>query len=83
MSFVDIANIYISLPLTNYWIMQNCIADAMSNAQNPAGGPPMQGYNPYPSQDPVYGSSRSSAAEQASHVPAGDYGSMYGASYGY
>lgn len=63
--------------------MQNCIADAASSAQNPAGGPPMQGYNPYPSHGPVYGSSMSSAVEQPGHVPAGDYGPMFGASYGY
>ncbi|KAH6824008.1 RNA-binding KH domain-containing protein [Perilla frutescens var. hirtella] len=64
-------------------LIQNSIADAMSSAQNPSGGPPMQGYNPYPSHGPVYGSSTSNAAGQASHVPAGDYGSMYDASYGY
>lgn len=64
-------------------MMQNSIADAVSSAHNPAGGPPIQGYTPYASHGPVYGSSTSNAAGQASHMPTGDYGSMYGASYGY
>ncbi|XP_042006652.1 flowering locus K homology domain-like [Salvia splendens] len=75
-------------------LIQNCIADAMSSAQNPTTGgqpmqqpvqQPMQGYNPYPSPSPVYGSLTSNAAGQTGHVnvQSGDYGSMYGTSYGY
>ncbi|KAL0459440.1 UNVERIFIED_CONTAM: Flowering locus K homology domain [Sesamum latifolium] len=64
-------------------IDMNSIADAVTSAQNTAGGPPSQGYNPYAPQGPVYGSSTSNTAGQAGHAPNGDYGSMYGASYGY
>ncbi|KAK4418360.1 Flowering locus K homology domain [Sesamum alatum] len=62
-------------------LIQNSIGDAVTSAQNTAGGPPSQGYNPYASQG--YGSSTSNAAGQAGHAPNGDYGSLYGASYGY
>ncbi|KAK4383454.1 Flowering locus K homology domain [Sesamum angolense] len=61
-------------------LIQNSIADAVTSAQNTAGGPPSQGYNPYAPQGPVYGSSSSNTA---GHAPNGDYGSMYGTSYGY
>ncbi|KAL0389423.1 UNVERIFIED_CONTAM: Flowering locus K homology domain [Sesamum calycinum] len=64
-------------------LIQNSIADAVASAQNTAGGPPSQGYNPYAPQGPVYGSSTSNSAGQAGHAPNGDYGSMYGTSYGY
>ncbi|CAK9150043.1 unnamed protein product [Ilex paraguariensis] len=62
---------------------QNFIADAASAAQNPAGGPPGQGYNSYPSHVPVYASPPSNATGHTGHAPAGDYGSVYGANYGY
>lgn len=58
-------------------MVQNSIADAASSMQNTAAGPPSQGYNPY-SQGPVYTSSSGTG-----HTPAGDYGSIYGSSYGY
>lgn len=60
-------------------LVQNSIAEATSSMQNAAAGPPSQGYNPYPSQGPVY----SSSAGHAGHAPAADYGSVYGGSYGY
>ncbi|KAK4338720.1 hypothetical protein RND71_043207 [Anisodus tanguticus] len=62
-------------------LIQNSIADATSSMQNTAAGPPSQGYNPYPSQDPVYSSSTTTS--QAGYAPAADYGSVYGGSYGY
>ncbi|PIN15907.1 PolyC-binding proteins alphaCP-1 [Handroanthus impetiginosus] len=37
-------------------LIQNSLADAVSSAQNPVGGPTSQGYNPYASHGPVYGS---------------------------
>lgn len=64
-------------------MVQNFIADAANNSQNPAGGPPGQGYNPYSSHGPVYGSSAPNATGHAGHAPPGDYGSVYGSSYGY
>ncbi|KAG8389251.1 hypothetical protein BUALT_Bualt02G0209400 [Buddleja alternifolia] len=65
-------------------LIQNSLADAVSSAQNHGGPPPpSQGYNPYASQGPVYGSPPSNPAGQAGHAPSGDYGSAYGASYGY
>ncbi|WMV36206.1 hypothetical protein MTR67_029591 [Solanum verrucosum] len=60
-------------------LVQNSIADATSSMQNTAAGPPSQGYNPYPSQGPVY----SSSTGHAGHAPSTDYGSVYGGSYGY
>ncbi|XP_019258398.1 PREDICTED: flowering locus K homology domain-like [Nicotiana attenuata] len=62
-------------------LIQNSIADATNSMQN-AAGPPSQGYNPYPSQVPVY-PSQSSATGHAGQAPAADYGSVYGGSYGY
>ncbi|KZV24786.1 KH domain-containing protein-like [Dorcoceras hygrometricum] len=64
-------------------LIQNSIAEVVANAQNPAGGPPNHGYNSYSSHGPVYSSPPSNAAGQAGHTPAGEYGSMYGTSYGY
>lgn len=63
-------------------MVQNSIADATNSMQNAAAGPPSQGYNPYPSQVPVY-PSQSSATGHAGQAPAADYGSVYGGSYGY
>ncbi|KAJ8559331.1 hypothetical protein K7X08_003389 [Anisodus acutangulus] len=62
-------------------LIQNSMADATSSMQNTAAGPPSQGYNPYPSEGPVYSSS--TATGQAGYAPAADYGSVYGGSYGY
>lgn len=61
--------------------LQNFIADAAA-AQNAAGGPPGQGYNPYP-HGPVYASPPSNAGGHTGPAPAGDYSSVYGGSYGY
>ncbi|XP_016513880.2 flowering locus K homology domain [Nicotiana tabacum] len=63
-------------------LIQNSIADATNSMQNAAAGPPSQGYNPYPSQVPVY-PSQSSATGHAGQASAADYGSVYGGSYGY
>ncbi|XP_073051329.1 flowering locus K homology domain-like [Primulina eburnea] len=63
-------------------LIQNSIAEAVTNAQNPA-GVPNHGYNSYSSHGPVYSSPLSNAAGQAGHAPTGEYGSIYGASYGY
>ncbi|KAL2507795.1 Floweringlogy domain [Forsythia ovata] len=65
-------------------LIQNSLADAASGgAQNAGGGLPVQGYNPYPSHGPVYTSPSGNAVGQAGHAPGGDYGSLYGSSYGY
>lgn len=63
-------------------LIQNFIADVATSMQNSAGGPPAQGYNPYP-HGPVYSSPQSNNAGHANHAPPGDYSSVYGASYGY
>ncbi|KAG9153975.1 hypothetical protein Leryth_000498 [Lithospermum erythrorhizon] len=60
--------------------IQTCITEAANNAQNAVGGPPGQGYNPYPSQGPLYGST---APDSTAQPPSGDYGSVYGSNYGY
>ncbi|KAL3849939.1 hypothetical protein ACJIZ3_011821 [Penstemon smallii] len=52
-------------------LIQNSIADAVNSMQNTAGGPPSQGYNPY------------APSNAAGRGPTGDYGSVYGSSYGY
>lgn len=63
-------------------LLQNFIADAASSMQNSAGGPPVQGYNPYP-HGPVYSSPSSNNSGHANPGPPGDYSSVYGPSYGY
>ncbi|KAK4487486.1 hypothetical protein RD792_006073 [Penstemon davidsonii] len=65
-------------------LIQNSIADAISSLQNSGRGQPSQGYNPYTPHATVYASPPSNAAGgEAGHGPTGDYGSVYGANYGY
>ncbi|GAA0145098.1 RNA metabolism protein [Lithospermum erythrorhizon] len=64
--------------------IQTFITEAANNAQYTAGGPPGQGYNPYPSDVPSsYGSVAPNSTGLANNAPSGDYGSVYGSSYGY
>ncbi|XP_024974635.1 flowering locus K homology domain-like [Cynara cardunculus var. scolymus] len=62
-------------------LIQNFVAEAATAAQNSAGPPPSQGYNPYPGHAPAY----PSQPPPAGHAPAAaDYGGpVYGGSYGY
>ncbi|XP_027095513.2 flowering locus K homology domain-like isoform X1 [Coffea eugenioides] len=62
-------------------LIQNSIAEA-ATAQNSASGPPGQVYNPY-AHGTLYASPPSNTSGHTGHAPAGDYSSMYGASYGY
>lgn len=58
---------------------QNFIADAANAAQNTPAAPG-QGYNPYPNNGPAY---LSQPPDGTGHAPSGDYGSVYGNTYGY
>ncbi|KVI03900.1 K Homology domain-containing protein [Cynara cardunculus var. scolymus] len=62
-------------------VTKNFVAEAATAAQNSAGPPPSQGYNPYPGHAPAY----PSQPPPAGHAPAAaDYGGpVYGGSYGY
>ncbi|XP_031112448.1 flowering locus K homology domain-like [Ipomoea triloba] len=64
-------------------LIQNFIADATSNMQSSAGGPPTQGYNPYTSHGHVYSSPPTTAAGNTGHGHGSDYSSVYGGNYGY
>ncbi|GMH30836.1 hypothetical protein Nepgr_032679 [Nepenthes gracilis] len=64
-------------------LIQNAMAEAASNAQNAATGSFSQGYGSYPPPGQVYASPSSNPTGQLNHAPAADYGSVYGAHYGY
>ncbi|KAA8550787.1 hypothetical protein F0562_002471 [Nyssa sinensis] len=64
-------------------LIQNSIAEAASATQNPTTAPPGQGYNSFPTHGPVYASPPSNSAGHVGHTPAGEYGPVYGANYGY
>ncbi|XP_038717964.1 flowering locus K homology domain-like isoform X2 [Tripterygium wilfordii] len=74
---------YASQIQTAQQLIQNFIAEAASSGQNPAGGSISQGYNTYPGHGAVYASPPPDAAGHAAYAPSGDYGSVYGNSYGY